>query len=113
MVVDGASGSGGKRFGLGNMETGERAPRPPQCQSRDAGVTSGYMWRVSHPGILPNGATVVGGGAEQIRSSRLNRVGRLHIQPGGVVNQLPFGIRRGSEVALAVGGARCASDCEV
>ena len=73
--------------------------------SAGAGVTSGYLPRVQTPGWLARGSSL--GNARSICDYGLNRMDRLHIHLGRMINNRPACIRAGSEAVVAIDGNQC------
>ena len=90
------------------MDDVKRALRKSQCRGREAGVTSEYLRQVCDPGMLVHVTSVEN--ANNICNVGLGRVGRLHIHLGRMAKRRHVGIIRGSDVAVAIGGNRCATD---
>ena len=97
-----------KRFEWGKMNNGERALRTSQGHSKDAGVTSEYLTKVIRPGLLVRGTSLEN--AKSICREGINRMDRMHIHLGRMVNSRPMGIRPGSEAVIVIDGDLCVSD---
>ena len=101
-IVNGDGWNTKMGFGWGVMGSGGRALRTSQGHSDGAGVTSDYLTRLHSPGWVVHGATLEN--AAGICQHGLNRMGRLHVHLGRMVNNRPSGLRQGSELEVV-------SDC--